>query len=582
MTIETRRILRPSLAVFVLFFFQIIPCLARAGDAVSEERFQRLNPPLPMDIVTGPAEEIAREGKPLRGPTREHLVKVLYLIPSDRTERPFARAALKSALLLAQRFFRLEMRRNGLGEKTFNIEEDPDQPGTPLVHVFKETHAERDAAWFRAPDSLSSNHRLRQSAAEAGYGTYPAFNDGEVWFIAGDIHQMNADGSFTGLYQSGGASIATGSAGGVCVSQACAMAMAKNDGAYMWDLRDFAKAPVNLGDDLAPYVPGPGPYNLVSGVSNGWNEENTVSQFASTYVGSMVHELSHAFRLYHNYKLDVNYNGNLEGNGFRGFRGFLDHKQFPQYMTHLCYSSARVLNVNRFFRPAMDYPDNTPPTIDRVSSGTVVVDPVTRNLPITITAHDADSNLTMAIVRGAGYVNDIYSVVGEKALGGKSGTWTINIYGYNPNVETSWGIFVYDQSGNVTAMTTKVTAISAKNLAPPIPCFSASELRVGPRQLVLFDARNSLGLVYQASTQTYVADPNAALKFKWDLDGDGIFETDRRALSYASSYFNEFGCHPVRLQVTDPNGGVSTSPPFYIEVTKEFNGILPGAWLTYR
>lgn len=106
---------------------------------------------------------------------------------------------------------------------TFNIEDDPNQPGTPLIHMFKETNPSRTAAWFRGAGGFDSYYNLRLSASQAGYGSYSTFTDGENWLIVGDIHQFNADGTISGKANAG-AGAATGSGGGVCVSHSYAMA----------------------------------------------------------------------------------------------------------------------------------------------------------------------------------------------------------------------------------------------------------------------------------------------------------------------------------------------------------------------
>ena len=60
------------------------------------------------------------------------IVRVVYLLPSDRPARPDRVAALRQLIKDAQQFYADEMHRHGFGRKTFTIETDAN--GEPVVH----------------------------------------------------------------------------------------------------------------------------------------------------------------------------------------------------------------------------------------------------------------------------------------------------------------------------------------------------------------------------------------------------------------------------------------------------------------
>src|SRR5688572_21188709 len=76
-------------------------------------------------------------------------------------------------------------------------------------------------------------------------------------------------------------------------------------------------------------IPAIGPYPLVPDVSFAWFDGTTVSSISSSAQGAVIHEVGHAFSLWHDFRNDYNANGNLMGNGFRGLRGSLFPRRYP-------------------------------------------------------------------------------------------------------------------------------------------------------------------------------------------------------------------------------------------------------------
>jgi PKD repeat protein len=96
---------------------------------------------------------------------------------------------------------------------------------------------------------------------------------------------------------------------------------------------------------------------------------------------------------------------------------------------------------------------------------------------------------------------------------------------------------VTDNDGN-TAQATKVITVHA----PPVASFTALPNPALTGQTVSFDASAS-------------SDPDGTIaNYKWDLDGNGTFETNTNTTKTASSSYANAGPVTVRLQVTDNEG----------------------------
>ena len=62
------------------------------------------------------------------------MVRVAYVIPSNRTAQPDGVANLQHAVIAGQQFFKEQMEQNGFGPKTYVFETEDDGV-TPLIHV---------------------------------------------------------------------------------------------------------------------------------------------------------------------------------------------------------------------------------------------------------------------------------------------------------------------------------------------------------------------------------------------------------------------------------------------------------------
>ncbi|MDX6656438.1 MAG: hypothetical protein QOH62_1231 [Solirubrobacteraceae bacterium] len=107
---------------------------------------------------------------------------------------------------------------------------------------------------------------------------------------------------------------------------------------------------------------------------------------------------------------------------------------------------------------------------------------------------------------------------------------------------TTVGLQVTDSNGAVAT-----TTVTFDVTDPPNALLSATPAIARPGQLVSFSAAGS-------------NDPDGAvLTYRWDLDGDGSFETDTGAVDATSRSYSVTGSYPVQVEVTDGDGVTATA-----------------------
>ncbi len=104
------------------------------------------------------------------------MVRVAYVIPSNRTPQPNGVANLQNAIKLGQQFFKDQMEQNGFGPKTFVFETEADgvTPLINVVHVAETDEYLRGDLWGRT----------QQAASNAGISLWAA---GEVWVVIPEL-----------------------------------------------------------------------------------------------------------------------------------------------------------------------------------------------------------------------------------------------------------------------------------------------------------------------------------------------------------------------------------------------------------
>ncbi|MFH0793290.1 MAG: hypothetical protein V2A74_04585 [bacterium] len=453
-----------------------------------------------------------------------HSVRALYLIPSNRTAQPQAVERMQYLLLLCQDWYRDEMERLGFGLTTFNLETEADGV-TPKIYI---VNAPNTDDYYRVDPWT----RVSTAAQNAGL---PIWSSGQVWIEIHEAHVMNSDGSITGGFN-GGASYGSGSDGGVGMTVGSTLALVRPE--YLTDDRSY--------DGLT--ISELGPYPMRNGVTCAWFDGTTISSISSVCHGIVLHEGSHGFGLHHDFRNDLNFDGNMEGNGFRGVRGWTHPELYSDDETRLTYADALALSVNRYFRPSgTTFTDNTRPTGAVVTSGNVT--PVNGLVEIRFTASDA-GGLAAALLRLDG------NTVGEMALSGTSVDQTFATTWYTPGQNNNYSIRLFDAQANRQDISTTINPASGFNRAPQ-PFIQAKPSKTAVNSPLVLDASRS-----------YDPDHSVALLVaEWDLDGDGTFDTAPTTnLTYIAT-FSSAGTRKVCARITDPAGAQSISAPIGIRIT---------------
>ena len=273
------------------------------------------------------------------------LVRVAYVLPTNRVAQPHAVEDLRHAIHLYQDWFREQMTKNGFGPKTFKMETEADGV-TPKIHVIQVAQTDsalRGDLW---------GQRVIEAATAAGI---PLGTPGEIWWMVPETHLEDADGSISGTFDF---AYSYGGSG-------------KDPG---WALlgSDYLARCGYLTNNT-PYdgliVPEVGPYPLRHEVSFPWFDGSTLSSVSSSALGAGLRGIAEALGLDHDFRNDENFNGNLMGFGFRGIRGVVYPKLYPFNYTRLSFGAAMALNVSPYFNFGRALSDYAKPRVTIVTSG---------------------------------------------------------------------------------------------------------------------------------------------------------------------------------------------------------------------
>lgn len=469
-------------------------------------------PPTPKE---GPNTVTATKQTAAKAP----YVRLGYVIPSNRSEQPRGVETIRYMIIAYQSWLRDQMRQHGQGPKTIVYETEPDGV-TPTVHVIHvaETDAYiREDIWGRTMSAVS----------DAGVALW---QPGEVWLLITETHLQSPDGDVVGGVALGG-SWGSGSDPGVAMLGGDALAVLRPD---------FAADDRRYHDTILPEI---GPYLLKQDISFAWFEGETYSSLHSSYLGAGMHELGHALGLPHDMRNDNNFDGNLMGNGLRGFRGCTHPGRYPDDFTRLSHAAALMFSKSRYFNPPGK--DTTRPSLTVSTQGAASL--VNGLLPVQFSAAD-DRGLATAWLMWQG------DMVGEIALSGKDVDQQFTTEYFDVGVERTYTVAVFDVEGNKTNQDVAITA-SGKSDAAPRPF-----LRVTPP--VMFQGES---FVLDASGSSDPDESAAGLLVEWDLDGDGFFDTTPTTSKTYTVVANDPGPTPIRSRITDGTGNSTVSTAFFVD-----------------
>lgn len=453
------------------------------------------------------------------------MLRVAYVIPSNRIPQLHGEASLAYTVGLYQEWYRDQMERNGFGSKSFVYESYADDV-TPVIHT---VYVEEDDAYLR--EDIWG--RVRSALGSAGVSTTTR---GQVWFMVPEIHLQLADSSLIGGVALGGNWYGSASDPGEAMRSSAALQFMN---------------PVSMGDDRlydGMVMPEIGPYPFVEGVTFSWTARGTISGLSSVVTGAGLHELSHGFGLGHYFRNDSTFHGNVQGNGFRGFRNEVYPDRYPLDETRLPYAGALKLNVSTYFngRHAGDTDDTSRPEVTMDTSGAYIPD--NGLLEIAFTASDPEG-LAVALLAGP------TGVIGELELSGTEYSGVIGTPIYTPDATDNYKIVVYDVHGNRQEASAQITVSSGFNQAPR-PFFKILPSTVMAGSEVVLDASG-----------TSDADESAAtLLVEWDLNGDGIFDTPPTTEKTYTIPSASEGNWLIRCRVTDAQGDSAISTPIALRV----------------
>jgi hypothetical protein len=442
-------------------------------------------------------------------------VRIAYLIPPTRSPQPLGVETLRYAVVSWQNWYREQMLQHGFGPQTFLFETEDDGV-TPKVHLVDVSESEsylREDIW---------GHVL-EAASNAGITVWAS---GEVWLLVPEIHIQSSDGAIEGGVALGG-SWGSGTDGGVAMIGSHGLAVMRPS--FLQDNRPYSG---QIIQEL-------GPYPLQSSVSFAWFEGTTLSELHSTYLGAALHELSHGFGLPHDMRNDSNFRGNLMGNGLRGIRGCFLPGIYPEHFTRLSRGNALALHTSRYFNP--EPAEQTKPRL--LIRGIEAVIGAGNRLEIRFSCSDSG---------GLGSIQMMYKgdLVESMLLEGTAHQGVISTPFYEPDVDGDYSIRLYDASGNRADrdLTMQVPSPASR---PPRPALKANPQVAVLGSTIRFDPRDT----------TDSDDSLSNLRFQYDFDNDGAYDTGEVTSSPRTFRPQKPGCYLVGMRVTDRRGGEAFAMP---------------------
>lgn len=456
------------------------------------------------------------------------IVRVGYVVPSDRVPQPHWQRAAEELLREARRFYASEMEIQGFGPLTFQAEETPE--GALATHLIP-------AALTAAELSEGGHGAYRTNlywdrtieAARAG-GVEPWVDD-EVLLLFAEAHVQEPNGGIEFRTAQGAGTPTTG----VAVVSADALAVAQPG--LLSDLRPWRGLVL---DFLGP--------NILTDDAFPWYEGNAVGSLAATRTGAVAHELGHCFLLQHTYLNDANFDGLLMGNGFRGWRGWHDPASFPEEDVRLDRANACTLALSRFLRPHAptlgDPPRIVAPTAEAEATIEATIEDGCVVVPYRVEDAGGGGIALVTLANGVGRNGVGLVAHAEWPEHPASAEGRLRTSLTEAGSADTWQLTVFDASGNTAERQWTLRIPEGANLAPAAFIRTpANLLTVG--QETWFDGSPT-------------RDPeDGAVTFSWSF-GDG----DSAEGEWVAHAFERAGLYEVTLRARDPEGGTGAVSQF--------------------
>lgn len=264
-------------------------------------------------------------------PPPRYVIKVSYIVPSDRRPTPDYRAKITRVMHLIQQFYADQMEANGFGRMTFELDEDEGKAvNVSLVRAdvtTKQLVGSGPVPYSGSPYSENAIQVLRAA------GIHPK-TPGVVRMVFMETQEFSGDMRLLNDMSVGSASYLSG------VAFMTGTVLELSDPQTLHDARPYGGLT----------IPSLNPKPLVSGKSFPDYDGPAVNSLSATYLGAVAHELAHAFGASHCGLPDTEPNGYLMAAGFRGFRGYLMPNAFPNEDCRLDRACAVLLSLSPFLQ----------------------------------------------------------------------------------------------------------------------------------------------------------------------------------------------------------------------------------------
>jgi hypothetical protein len=477
--------------------------------------------------------KVERAARAQRGeaPLPDHVVRIAYLIPSNRQPQDLER--IRYGVKFIQSWYADQMDRHGFGPKTFVLEMEEDGV-TPKVYVVfgNDTDAQTPTDSFEVSTYLQ----------ELGL---PIFADEQNWLEIVECHIIN-ESSVALNFRYNAIQGGNGSQGGAATITA--------------DLVVFMR-PEFLTDNT-PYdnllFPELGPYPMKQGLTYASGLGDTLSHLVSSALSITGHELGHAFGFYHCHINTEPWRGDIMHSsiGAVGIRGWARPDLYPMNYSILWHGHALALNVNRFFNVGQIWSDNKPPT--GASAGIIAGEVPPGNVGWPFQASDSEGLSCALLVSSfdSSSLSKAYLLLENNNI--TTQFLTSNYHGR--------GIIIYDISGNQLKLQTGNGITGEGNHLAPEPTILASPITENIDQPFWLDASLSQSSIGLAGTTV-----------EWDTNGDGVFDTLPTTEKTFMISYNDSGFYLIQARLTDSDGFSALSSPIAIHVVERPN--VPDGWL---